>query len=930
MNLGLRVLGLAGAASLLLGCNRSVAPDLADCRWPVVPEAEPVAAFSAGDEGSGSFGFWDASPWGLPEYVYTLDQAVDPRADWPNTERRMRRDHWSLVGNLRLSALAYNEGWIDVHTQERGLVSLTRADPEHGQWGGGWSWVDVSGDDREGWASAWAWRPAQSASWRSFGPGWTRQGTCDGAVGVMRTVWAPEGDHGFLVEDIALTNYAEGAIELDHTTVWDVNRHAYVEQLLRSGVVAPHVPARMDEERRRLNDKFVVESLREPRAARIRHTLATGAMPAEATRPADEDLAPPDAFLAALTPGDDVWILDGAAFVADGDRPRLVDISARDLARGSAADQPGMLAARRRLRIAAGETVRLRYAFGAVPPGGTLPDLTAFHSDAGDAAFARSLTATAALLPRTEVDATAVPGGEIAPATLDRELAWHAAMLRNLGGYQDYYEHFVVNQGSAYWYLQGLDGAVRDFVFIAAALAWIDPVLAEETLRYAARMRFGATGALAYTASNAGKISDAGGLHSRPSDLDLFWWWGLAELAAATGRGDILAAEEPLWPKHEYPARPLLEHVRIGLRYLVDEIGIGTHGLIKVGSGDWDDSITFFADSRADAEAHGESIANAAMAAFIAPWMAAMVGEAGEVTMAAELAALGRDQHAAVAAQWTGDWYLRAWFGPDKPFGEDVLFLFSSALAMIAAVPDAERGGILSGNLDRYLIDPSTTSMFQFWYLSPPDDVIPGATDAGSANPAITALGLWGLGNYDRDLAWQGLWRNTMARRAEIYPDLWYGIWSGPDAQYTNVHKDAGQTWASPATPMRDHPVLNSNQHVGPLLGAIRLAGLEPATAPTADGPRPALRIGPRVPVGVRWTLDLPLARVETGTDFYAVELRPQADGVRRLRPAPPPGAAAVGPVTVNGAPVALDAWGTLVLTVRAGAPLRIEVRGAD
>lgn len=928
MTAGMRMFGAAVAAAVALGCTRTAAPDPADCRWPVVPAAAPVAAFAAGDEGSGAFGFWDASPWGLPEYVYTLDQAVDPRADWPNTERRVRRDHWSLVGNLRLSALAYNEGWIDVHTQERGLVSLTRAEPELGQWGGGWSWVDVAGDDQGGWASAWAWRPAQSATWRSFGPGWTRQGTCDGAVGVMRTVWAPEGDHSFLVEDIALTNHGDTAIELDHTTVWDVNRHAHVEQLLRSGVVGSHIPGRMDEERRRLNDKFVVESVREPGAARIRHTLAAGAMPAAATRPADEDLAPPDAWLAALTAGDDVWILDGAAFTDAGGRPRLVDGAARDLARSSAADQPGMLAARRRLPIAAGETVRLRYAFGAAAPGEPLPDLSAFRSEAGDAAFARSLTATAALLPRTEVDATAVPAGEIAPATLDRELAWHAAMLRNLGGYQDYYEHFVVNQGSAYWYLQGLDGAVRDFVFIAAVLAWIDPFLAEETLRYAARMRFGATGALAYTASNAGKISDAGGLHSRPSDLDLFWWWGLAELAAATGREDVLDAAEPLWPKHEYPARPLVEHVRIGLRYLVDEIGIGTHGLIKLGSGDWDDSITFFADSRSDAEALGESVANAAMAAFIAPWMAALVGAAGDATMAAELLALGEGQHAAVAGQWTGDWYLRAWFGPDKPFGDDVIFLFSSALAMIAGVPDDSRGAVLAGNLDRYLIEPSTTSMFQFWYLNPPKDVIEGATDAGAANPAITALGLWGLGNYDRDLAWQGLWRNTMARRAAVYPDLWYGIWSGPDAQYTNVHKDAGQTWASPATPMRDHPILNSNQHVGPLLGAIRLAGLEPATAPTADGLRPALRVGPRVPAGVRWSLDLPLVRVETATDSYAVVLRPQIDGTRRLRPAPPPGAAGIGAIKIDGAPAALDAHGILTVPVRAGVPMRVEVAG--
>src|SRR5690606_33120298 len=108
--------------------------------------------------------------------------------------------------------------------------------------------------------------------------------------------------------------------------------------LLRSGVVSPVVPAEMDEQRRRLNDKFVVAGIVEDGAARIRHTLAAGPAPVEATIPVDEDRTPPDAWLAALTPGVDTWMLDGAAFADVGGRPRLVAAGALPLAETSAAE----------------------------------------------------------------------------------------------------------------------------------------------------------------------------------------------------------------------------------------------------------------------------------------------------------------------------------------------------------------------------------------------------------------------------------------------------------------------------------------------------------------------------------------------------------------------------------------------------------------
>src|SRR5688572_24997849 len=55
--------------------------------------------FQPNEEGSGVFGKWTLDGAGLPAYRYEIDQQVDPRAAYPNTENANRRDHWHQVGN---------------------------------------------------------------------------------------------------------------------------------------------------------------------------------------------------------------------------------------------------------------------------------------------------------------------------------------------------------------------------------------------------------------------------------------------------------------------------------------------------------------------------------------------------------------------------------------------------------------------------------------------------------------------------------------------------------------------------------------------------------------------------------------------------------------------------------------------------------------
>jgi len=103
---------------------------------------------------------------------------------------------------------------------------------------------------------------------------------------------------------------------------------------------------------------------------------------------------------------------------------------------------------------------------------------------------------------------------------------------------------------------------------------------------------------------------------------------------------------------------------------------------------------------------------------------------------------------------------------------------------------------------------------------------------------------------FRQDYAWDLFKKNTLASHAEFYPDLWYGIWSGPDSYNAPESKRPGEAAAHYATALTDFPIMNMNQHASPLIALIKFAGI----FPESDG----IRISPGFPLK-RWQLLFPL-----------------------------------------------------------------------
>jgi hypothetical protein len=160
------------------------------------------------------------------------------------------------------------------------------------------------------------------------------------------------------------------------------------------------------------------------------------------------------------------------------------------------------------------------------------------------------------------------------------------------------------------------------------------------------------------------------------------------------------------------------------------------------------------------------------------------------------------------------------------------LWLETQPWALLADAPDREGREALLGAITARLDDPSPIgAMIQ--------EPVPGNEEIAQVWPAVTGILTWAYARGRPDLAWRAVERNALFARAEAYPAVWSGIWSGPDGVHGARAQRPGLPWSSVATPMIDFPVMNSNLHAMALLGMLRAVGVEPS----GDGIR--VRVSP-------------------------------------------------------------------------------------
>jgi hypothetical protein len=130
----------------------------------------------------------------------------------------------------------------------------------------------------------------------------------------------------------------------------------------------------------------------------------------------------------------------------------------------------------------------------------------------------------------------------------------------------------------------------------------------------------------------------------------------------------------------------------------------------------------------------------------------------------------------------------------------------------------------------------------------------------------------------DKELGWEEWKKNSLAYHADAYPDIWYGIWSGPDSYNSSLSDYPGHTYVSADNKDKevlsginwtDFPVMNMHPHAWPLYDVVKLFGLEFTT----DG----FRINPTFPMD--YNFDSPLISLKKEGDIIFGKYNPTNPG---------------------------------------------------
>ena len=525
-----------------------------------------------------------------------------------------------------------------------------------------------------------------------------------------------------------------------------------------------------------------------------------------------EDLVPPETFLVSLDAPADGYSTNAGKFFNGGIGNPRGALSLLDNDIGTSGPESAFFL-ERRLTLRPGESRTLYFLYGYMPKGVSLDSLISTYTESP-----ASLWSGSSMRWKTggiKFRADSAPW-------VAREIEWSGGVLRSGLTFDKYFGEHILSQGAGYQYLAGLQGAARDPLQHALPFVFTDPAFVRAILRYTLK-EIQTNGAIPYAVVGSGVPMPC---RYRPSDLQLWLLWLTAEYVLATRDTAFLHQRIPAPPRRDADAGDptVLDLLERCFRFLTVVQGSGKHGLLRISNGDWNDSIVVNRlppEQVAEVTQYGESVLNAAMAGYVFDHYAQMLDSIDNHARANAARNAAEAQRHAVRTQWTGRWFRRAWMGDSLGWsGEKQLWLEPQPWAIIGGAATPQQRSVLVESINKMSRKSSPIgAMMQ----SPTDPTMkdePGTGTNGGIFAAINGTLIWALAMVDGKMAWDEWKKNTLACHGHVYPDQWFGIWSGPDAYNSVLSKDPGGT--SP-----DFPVLNMHSHAWPIYSMTKLLGIE-------------------------------------------------------------------------------------------------------
>ncbi len=287
-----------------------------------------------------------------------------------------------------------------------------------------------------------------------------------------------------------------------------------------------------------------------------------------------------------------------------------------------------------------------------------------------------------------------------------------------------------------------------------------------------------------------------------PSDLQLHVFWAVAEYLKKTGNYSFLKEETAYYPKRINYKASVLEKLKVAFDYLNDEIGIGSHGLIKMLNGDWNDQIwneqpiTLYYPT-------AESHYNASMAIVILKQLVEQLKKASNdpklakekeaIQNLTERISIYRENmlNAFISDLGNRNFAKRAYFNEALDMGSEHMHIESQLYTlMIDEIPLEQRQKIAE-QVTKRLSDNEVLGV-RTTEKKVSDTFEAGTHENGGIWQYVQGMYALGLQHVDIDKADRVIEKMSFANFGENYPDYWPGQWTGGDCVNSNLAKHPG------------------------------------------------------------------------------------------------------------------------------------------
>jgi len=815
--------------------------------------------------GSGYFGEWICDEFNLPAYRYTCDQINDHKAVTPmNKKWRSNTEHLHQVGNDRLVAVASNYGYIQVRQDEGCPKYLNEYNPIYGHYAGGFGYLTDGKDILS------THYPGNGSSFdRIFGIGYYRKKATIKKFSVDQIVFAPFGDDPILISQIVISNNQEEAVDLRWIEYWGCNIYQFTATSM-GALLTDRIKAHPRDIRRAFSEKFlhefkVINNGKGIQDSKIFKDI-TEVDKMSRGKPVFKDKFPPKTFLVSLNAKVSSIFTNSRKFFGSGGTSNPEGLKGGIKTDIETTGYDAAMFLECNIHLEPKESKRLYFAYGYVPEGFDTESLLSKYKSNITGLWQKTCEDW-----KTELIELIIND----EPWVNREIIWHNYYLRAAMTYDNFFKEHILSQGHVYQYIIGFQGAARDPLQHALPFVFTNQEIVKNIIRYTLKS-LRKNGEIPYAICGSGEILPA---PYKPSDLEMWLLWLTSEYVLATRDVEFLDDELPTYPIHRPSAgkATVRDLLRSSYNRFAKKIGTGKHGLQRLSNGDWNDTVIIghlSPEKHKEIRKQAESVLNAAMSIFTLKKYTEMLDFTGEKEMAEEVFNYFNNQRKAVKSQWMGKWFRRAWLTEELGWiGEDQMWLEPQPWAILGDAVNDKQKEILIQSIDKLVRQPSKIGARLHSKGLESIRNIGDGTNAGIW-PSINGTLIMALALVNGDMAWDEWKKNTLAYHADNYPDIWYGIWSGPDTYNSDLSKYPGYTpfdeslvSSEPKTNVKelpghiglawtDFPVFNLHPHAWPLYTTSHLIGVN------------------FTPEGIKLTPKLPKNEFKFSSPLYGFERR--------------------------------------------------------